>query len=117
MIFVCFRAVHRSALKDSLTPTEIWCPTCLLRAVVEGRGVQHALRMVRKMEASGSQPDVYSLTALLDGYCQQLDLNEAEDILQYMERGGRDQRPNCCSYNILLKACAAVQTIKLNPRL
>ncbi|CAM6107147.1 unnamed protein product [Calypogeia fissa] len=88
--------------------TDIYTYNALLRAVVEGRGVPHALRIVRKMEASGPQPDVYSLTALLDGYCQQQDLNEAEDILQYMERGGRNQRPNCCSYNILLKACAAV---------
>lgn len=46
----------------------IYTCNALLRAVVEGRGISHAIQVVRSMEAVGVRPDTHTFTTLLDGY-------------------------------------------------
>ncbi|KAL2611007.1 hypothetical protein R1flu_022699 [Riccia fluitans] len=87
----------------------IYTYNALLRAVLEGRGVKHGLRILKKMDSTGIKPDVHSLTALLEGYCRDGKLNKAHDVLDYMEDSNRSQHPSCHTYNIFLNACVYLE--------
>lgn len=83
----------------------IYTFNALLRAVVEGRGIEHALRVVRSMEAVGMRPDTHTITTLLDGYCRKGQLDKAEALLEQMRNGKPREKPSIYTYNILIRAC------------
>ncbi|CAM6021835.1 unnamed protein product [Sphagnum balticum] len=83
----------------------IYTFNALLRAVVEGRGIEHALRVVRSMEAVGMRPDTHTITTLLDGYCRKGQLDKAEALLEQMRDGKPREKPSIYTYNILIRAC------------
>ncbi|KAG0590834.1 hypothetical protein M758_1G125600 [Ceratodon purpureus] len=90
----------------------IYTFNALLRAVVEGRGISHAIRVVRSMEAVGVSPDTHTFTTLLDGYCRNGQLDKAEALLAKMEDSKPNQRPSIYTYNIFIKACASKNEVE-----
>lgn len=78
--------------------------TTVISALVNAGAMDRARGVLQEMIDSRISPNRVTYNVLLKGYCQQLQLNNAKElILQMSEREGIE--PNVVSYNILIDGC------------
>lgn len=83
---------------DPSTHPDIVTYTTVISALVNAGAMDRAHAVLAEMIDTGVSPNRVTYNVLLKGYCQQLQLDKAKELI-------RDFEPNVVSYNILIDGC------------
>ncbi|XP_072974929.1 pentatricopeptide repeat-containing protein At3g09650, chloroplastic [Typha angustifolia] len=81
--------------------------TTVITALVKSGAISRAHKVLDEMARAGVPPNRVTYNVLLKGYCEQLQLDKAKELLHEMT-GEVGIEPNVVSYNILINGCILV---------
>lgn len=104
--------LYDEMLKTYGAKPDLFTFNILIRGFCMNSKVDEAFRMFREMEKFECKPDLITYNTIVDGLCRAGKVNIARNVVNGMQKKGKNLRPNVVTYTTLIRVYCGKQKIK-----